>query len=34
MSFNAWVQDHYDLDIETDRIEAQLDAIQPIQAAS
>lgn len=28
------LQDHYDLDIATDRIETQLDAIQPIQAAS
>lgn len=36
VSAQFWLnlQDHYDLDIETDRIEAQLDVIRPIQAAS
>jgi addiction module HigA family antidote len=36
VSAQFWLnlQDHYNLDIEADRIEAQLDAIQPIQAAS
>lgn len=27
------LQDHYDLDVEIDRIEAQLDAIAPLQSA-
>lgn len=36
VSAQFWLnlQDHYDLDIEADRLEVQLGSIEPIQAAS